>query len=295
MVYIVYKTTNLVNSKIYVGIHKQETSTFDGYYGSGILLHKAIKKYGIQNFVRETLFTYETLKEAKNKEKEIVTEEFCNRKDTYNISVGGTGGYTTAGYSAEQKKLIMEKAQKTKKINGSNVYEGDKLLRAIERMKKARIQPDNKNRKHTGQALLNMQEASKNKKGKYYWATNGEDTKLFHKDEEIPEGWVWGRGNDVPKFSSHKKESKEKIANHPKIKGVLCYTNGTQNIKIPKNEQPPAGFYRGMVQNKPKFRWVTNGEKNVNLPFNDPLPEGWRYGRTVSKRGKNGKQSKSSV
>ena len=96
-IYIVYKTTNLVNGKIYVGIHKQKTKWFDGYFGSGILLQAAIEKYGIENFVRETLHEYETLNECRKKEYEIVDVEFCKRKDTYNISIGGTGGDTLAG------------------------------------------------------------------------------------------------------------------------------------------------------------------------------------------------------
>jgi hypothetical protein len=40
--YIIYKTTNLVNDKIYVGQHY--TSANDGYLGSGKILDKSIKK-----------------------------------------------------------------------------------------------------------------------------------------------------------------------------------------------------------------------------------------------------------
>ena len=37
MKYIVYLTTNIVNKKIYVGVHKTETpETFDHYLGCGI-------------------------------------------------------------------------------------------------------------------------------------------------------------------------------------------------------------------------------------------------------------------
>lgn len=50
---IIYKTTNLINGKIYVGQHK--TSANDGYLGSGKLITRSIKKYGKENFIRETL------------------------------------------------------------------------------------------------------------------------------------------------------------------------------------------------------------------------------------------------
>jgi hypothetical protein len=33
--YIVYKTINLINNKIYIGVHKQSGLDFDGYLGSG--------------------------------------------------------------------------------------------------------------------------------------------------------------------------------------------------------------------------------------------------------------------
>jgi hypothetical protein len=37
MYYIVYKTTCLINDKIYIGVHKTETpNDFDGYIGCGI-------------------------------------------------------------------------------------------------------------------------------------------------------------------------------------------------------------------------------------------------------------------
>lgn len=39
MKYIVYLTTNLVNRKIYVGVHKTENpDIFDGYLGNGLTI-----------------------------------------------------------------------------------------------------------------------------------------------------------------------------------------------------------------------------------------------------------------
>ena len=103
MKFIVYKTTCLVNGKIYVGVHQTENpDVFDGYIGDGIAtyftyyvrhpkwaFHYAVAKYGIENFTRETLFIFDTEKEAYKKEEEIVDLEFINREDTYNIALGG--------------------------------------------------------------------------------------------------------------------------------------------------------------------------------------------------------------
>ena len=54
MFYTVYKTTNLINSKIYVGLHVT-SNLEDDYLGSGSQLKSAVKKYGKENFKRETL------------------------------------------------------------------------------------------------------------------------------------------------------------------------------------------------------------------------------------------------
>lgn len=51
--YIIYKTTNLINGKIYVGQHN--TSADDGYLGSGTLLLSAVDLFGNDNFIRESL------------------------------------------------------------------------------------------------------------------------------------------------------------------------------------------------------------------------------------------------
>lgn len=103
MNYIVYKTTNKINGKIYVGVHRTNPDIFDGYIGCGVShkdkkknkkgFPKAVAKYGYENFKRETLFEYpdseEGMKLAYAKEAEIVTIEFIKRKDTYNLTTGG--------------------------------------------------------------------------------------------------------------------------------------------------------------------------------------------------------------
>ena len=86
--YYIYKTTNLINGKYYVGFHKTNNPN-DNYFGSGKLLLEAIEKYGIQNFKKEILYEFDTREEAEAKEREIVNEEFVNNRNTYNVTLGG--------------------------------------------------------------------------------------------------------------------------------------------------------------------------------------------------------------
>jgi len=90
--FYIYKTTNLINGKIYIGYHASENIEKDSYLGSGYLLKKAIEKHGKKNFKREILHVFETQEEATKKEREIVNEEFIERDDVYNLCLGGFGG-----------------------------------------------------------------------------------------------------------------------------------------------------------------------------------------------------------
>lgn len=125
--FIVYKTTNLVNNKIYIGVHCQEGSDFDGYLGSGTAMSKAINKYSKENFSRETLYSYENDYEAYSKEAELVNLDFVVRKDNYNINEGGFGSFTSArsevGKSNRLKTLEEKYGSK-----GGNLKEIHKTL-----------------------------------------------------------------------------------------------------------------------------------------------------------------------
>jgi group I intron endonuclease len=92
MFYYLYKITNLVNNRFYIGVHKTKNIE-DGYMGSGKILRQAIEKYGIENFQKEILEYFSDSKSMLKREKEIVTEEFLSRSDVYNLRKGGDGGF----------------------------------------------------------------------------------------------------------------------------------------------------------------------------------------------------------
>lgn len=107
MKYTIYQITNKLNGKIYIGKHQTENIN-DGYFGSGIALRKAVKKYGKDSFKKEILFVFDTEVEMNAKEREIITEDFVKRKDTYNLGVGGEGGPHFKGkkHSLESRKKM---------------------------------------------------------------------------------------------------------------------------------------------------------------------------------------------
>jgi len=120
MRYILYKTTNLINNKIYIGKH-QTTNINDGYLGSGTILKRSIEKYGADKFKREVLFECSNVAELNELEADIVNEEFIARLDTYNIKLGGYGGFDFINST------------------GKNLYEGHDE-QAKKNIKKAKIQ-----------------------------------------------------------------------------------------------------------------------------------------------------------
>jgi hypothetical protein len=67
----IYKTTNLVNGKYYIGMHSTDRLD-DGYIGRGKRLWYSIKKYGKENFKCEILKFLENRRELKDIEKELV-------------------------------------------------------------------------------------------------------------------------------------------------------------------------------------------------------------------------------
>lgn len=92
MQYLVYQITNNKDGKIYIGVH-QTQDLDDGYMGSGTILRRAIQKHGIENFTKTILGVYNTPEAMFAKEAELITEDFIGRPDTYNLRVGGMGGW----------------------------------------------------------------------------------------------------------------------------------------------------------------------------------------------------------
>lgn len=110
----VYKITNLINGKMYIGQHSTKNIN-DGYMGSGSLLLKAYAKYGKENFKKEIIAFVNGTKEELDFA-EIFFIKHCRNKfgkeNLYNLADGGGG---SAGFklSEEQRKRQAESVKKT--------------------------------------------------------------------------------------------------------------------------------------------------------------------------------------
>jgi len=91
----IYKTTNLVNGKYYIGKYAGKRST---YLGSGVALRKSIEKYGRRNFKRQILEYCNSLQELSDREKYwIDLFDAVNDPRSYNLTEGGHGGFSHIG------------------------------------------------------------------------------------------------------------------------------------------------------------------------------------------------------
>lgn len=102
---IVYLTTNLINKKIYIGVHECKEHETSFYIGNGVYntqpstymhpktkFQAAVKKYGPKNFKRVTIKEFDNDDDAYFLESELVDREFLKRTDVYNMVLGGKGG-----------------------------------------------------------------------------------------------------------------------------------------------------------------------------------------------------------
>lgn len=108
-----YKITNLVNGKMYIGQHVTENLD-DGYMGSGKLMKYALSKYGVENFRKEWLGFYEDEEELNYMERVFVDQTWVDRADTYNLKVGGEGGSKKGRKVSAQTKQKLSEAHKGK-------------------------------------------------------------------------------------------------------------------------------------------------------------------------------------
>lgn len=111
---VIYKICNKINNKIYIGKTQNDS---DRYLGSGILIKRAIHKYGSENFVKTIIDYGKSIEELNYKEKFWI--KYFNSTNScigYNISDGGDGGDLFS--NNPNKEIIRKKYRRFGDKNG---------------------------------------------------------------------------------------------------------------------------------------------------------------------------------
>lgn len=210
MFYTIYKITNMVNGKIYIGKH-QTKDLDDGYMGSGKSLKSAFKKYGFENFSKEILFVFDNEADMNAKESEIVNEEFVKKDTNYNLCHGGKGGWgylnssgkSNSGWKTNGTQSAIERSARGGLATAKKI-KNDPCFKQVFLSKRSKFIDAAKNsflgKSHTketkdkiGSINSKHQAGSGNSQFGTMWITNGQENKKIKKDSNvIPEGWYKG-------------------------------------------------------------------------------------------------------
>jgi hypothetical protein len=216
MFYTIYKITNQIDGKFYIGSHKTKDLD-DGYMGSGRYLRRAQEKYGIENFKKEILFVFETAEEMYAKEAEIVNEDFLATENTYNLKIGGFGGFDYVNdprlfhnktHTKEHMKMMSSKSLDKRQEILKELRADDQWLKkhrqSISDGLRKYFEDGGRSsffgKKHSKEFKQKMslimsekQSGEKNSQFGTMWITDGVTNKKIKKNDTIPEGWCKGR------------------------------------------------------------------------------------------------------
>lgn len=267
----IYKITNLINGKIYIGLHT--ASVFDEkYWGSGSDLKAAQRLYGLENFSREILQWCDSLEDLNRAECYWIDHlNSRNPEVGYNIQPGGVSHF---GYkhSESTKQRLREKSILRGShgfwINNGSEEKYNKSHEPIpEGYVKGRL-------KSTMKAIANKKRGKPNKKKAgskspkgTKWFTNGSIDIMRH---ECPEGFWPGRthhqdwtGENNPSYG--KPSPRKGLPLNDTTKARLSATQKARNKDCPR-------------------AWINNGVIESLHIKSEPLPEGFTSGRLLKNK-----------
>ena len=253
MIYYVYQIKNKINNKIYIGKrkYKGENPLFDSYMGSGKLIKEAIKKYGKNNFQKIIIQSFDNEDDAFKLEKELVTKEFCNRKDTYNIHEGGTGSFSHINNKPIEKReniIAVRKLLNSGIKFGGKKYFTEKTYQKISNFNKERwktwkekpeLMPNFSCKKETKEKISIKLKGKNNPNfGKHWYihkdAKNSSERRKFYND--IPQDFI-----TVKEWKDLHKDKKNKAY------GKHWYNDGEQNYFLSPDDEKTKILSKGRI------------------------------------------------
>lgn len=214
---VIYKTTNLINGKFYVG---QDSKNDPNYLGSGDNIKKAIKKYGKDNFKKDILEVCINQDELNDREIYWI-RELNAIEDGYNILIGGYGGPHFKGHSHsdETKEKMREKWRLRKEdpdfVHNMTGYKHSKETKEkYSRDRKGKLVGE----KNGMYGKTHTPEARKKMSNPQYGPDNGMYGKS-HTDEAKKKISEAVSGEKNPFYGkTHTEEARQKISNAAKIR-----------------------------------------------------------------------------
>lgn len=215
MLYYLYEIRNNLNNKIYVGVHKTK-SIDDGYMGSGKVIKRAVKKYGLENFTKVILEYFEDSKSMYAREAELITNDFLEREDVYNLRRGGSGGFdyinkclpTTRIPVSTLNNRRMERLNSDIEFKKSWQNKSSEVLKDLynsgwvcpqheeeylKGMREKALSEEARRKQILSFRRIGHQKGTKNSQYGTVWITNGVLNNKVHKDLPLPAGYRKGR------------------------------------------------------------------------------------------------------
>jgi hypothetical protein len=175
---IIYKTTNLINGKIYIG---QDSKNNSNYLGSGKLIKLAIEKYGKENFKKEILEHCETKEVLNDREKYWVNKFDATKNNVgYNLTNGGQSGWMIGMKHSEETKKNYSLNRKGILIGERNGMYGKKHSdESKQKMGRQRFGDENGmyGKHHTDESKIKMSEKLSGDKNPFYGKKHSDESK----------------------------------------------------------------------------------------------------------------------
>ena len=279
--YYIYKVTNKINGKAYIGSHYGKTN--DSYFGSGIAITRAVEKYGKENFIKEIIEIQPTKQLMLEEESYWLNKLKCSTNpEYYNMTNTAGGGCLIDGKTEEERKNII-----TKQAAGRR----PKQKQITKKMLETKRQWNEK------QKLKNKIEMSKSHKEAYARLTPEQKAARIKKISETKRNLPkWKKAITSKKHSERAKKWRNSLTIEQKIeyskklsesqKGKIISEEQKEQIRntlkqyqksLPKHIKEARRRHNSMVMSM--MKWCNNGIKNFRKTPEQIKELGYTLGR----------------